>query len=521
MNSRKLAVLSFGLVVFVALIPSVFANNLAISNVRLTNRNPASKTVSVLFDISWENSWRNKINHDAAWITVRLSGDDLLSGKKLCRLSAAGVNPQGTAAGTDASAELYVPGDRSGVFVRRSGHAAMGPFLSKDVRLTIDYSSCELDGTAPIAASLFGLEMVLVPEGSFYLGDSAHSQASFRQGSSDTTPLPVVSAGPLSIPYYVSANNPGEVPTGSAVVVPDGFPNGYKAFYAMKYEITEGQWVEFVNSLPAVARGHRDVTDSAHKNSDAVIARNTVACSGAALVCTTQRPSRAMTYLAWADLAGFLDWAALRPLSELEFEKMARGPGLPFPGEYAWGSTVIVPAARLTSTSKDGLEDGAESVSTPSANANVGAQSFSGGDQALGLDHQQGALRGGIFSTGESARQASGAAYYGLMELSGNVKEWAVSVGNAASLSFVSTSGDGYLTTMSGSEGNANVVGWPGTDVNAARGVDSGVGAGLRGGAWADDATFLQVSDRREAALGSDAALATYGGRGARTVDGL
>ena len=520
MNSRKLAVLSLGLVLVVSLLPSVFANNLSISNVRLTDRNPSSKTVAVLFDISWENSWRNKINHDAAWVTLRLTGNDPSAGKSLCSLSAAGITPQGFSAGTNAAAELYVPGDKTGVFVRRSGHGLTSAFSSNNVRVNIDYSSCGFDGTSEISATLLGLEMVLVPEGGFYAGDFSASQASFRQGAADTTPLHVTSAGPFTVPYYVSAGNNGEVPTGNAVVLPQGFPTGYGAFYAMKYEITEGQWVEFINSIPAGARVHHDITDSLHKNADSVLARNTVACSGATLVCTTQRPSRAMTYLSWSDLTAFLDWAALRPMTELEFEKMARGPGISLANEYAWGTASITPALQLTSSAADGTENGTESVVTPSANANFGAPLLTGGDQSLGIEHQQGALRGGIFSTGDSIRLASGAGYYGIMELSGNVKERVVSTGRPEALSFTATNGDGYLTTLSGFEGNANVAGWPGMGLNPAQGVITGGGSGFRGGSWADSAARLQISDRTEAALGANTASSASGGRGVRTVDG-
>ena len=31
--------------------------------------------------------------------------------------------------------------------------------------------------------------------------------------------------------------------------MPSGFPSGYSAFYAMKYEITQQQYVDFLNSI--------------------------------------------------------------------------------------------------------------------------------------------------------------------------------------------------------------------------------------------------------------------------------
>src|SRR3989339_530390 len=97
-NSRAVLVLLF--VLFFSCFSNVFANNLTVSNVRLGSRDPSAKTVVVLFDVSWDNSWRNKINHDAAWFTVRLSDIQTSSSEnRLCGLGAAGVSPSGTLAG--------------------------------------------------------------------------------------------------------------------------------------------------------------------------------------------------------------------------------------------------------------------------------------------------------------------------------------------------------------------------------------------------------------------------------------
>lgn len=57
------------LVLFVLLFAApASANNLAITNVTLENRNPAAKTMVVQFDISWDHSWRKSDGrHDAVW----------------------------------------------------------------------------------------------------------------------------------------------------------------------------------------------------------------------------------------------------------------------------------------------------------------------------------------------------------------------------------------------------------------------------------------------------------------------
>ena len=100
MNTRYSGILGSVLFVLIIALPRVsMANDLAVANVRLGPRDTSAKTLAVFFDLSWKNSWRNKINHDAAWVTVRLQ-DDASSEKKLCMVSAAGLNPAGAARGS-------------------------------------------------------------------------------------------------------------------------------------------------------------------------------------------------------------------------------------------------------------------------------------------------------------------------------------------------------------------------------------------------------------------------------------
>jgi hypothetical protein len=208
------------------------------------------------------------------------------------------------------------------------------------------------------------------------------------------------------------------------------------------------------------------------------------------------------------DLAAFLDWSALRPISELEFEKTARGGILPTAGEFAWGTDSITAATTISA----GPEDGSETVTNSGANANYDNMTLSGGDTGNGVDYEKGPLRNGIFAGSSSSRDSAGAGYYGVYELSGNLKERVVTIGNATGLGFSGAHGNGTLSTVSGSEGNADVSGWPGSDA---------VGSGLRGVAWDDQSSGakLRISDRSEAAFSSTAAYPSYGGRGARTYE--
>ncbi len=500
------------------------ANNLSISNISLGSRNPSTKTLIIQFDINWNNSWHNKINHDAIWLTIRLNNtQDTITNKKLCQITASGINPVGSTVGNGSNLEFYVPADKKGAFLRRSSNGNVSNVTTQGAQLTVDYNSCGFTDNDQVYASIFGLEMVFIPQGDFYAGDYDGSTASLDQGSADANPWHVASENAIPVTNaasggfrYVSNSNSGEYATGASFNIPAAFPKGYASFYAMKYEITEGQWVEFFNSLgTSAARVNHDLTDNNHKASDAVIARNTISCSGTPVTCSTLRSSRPVSFLTWMDLAAFLDWAALRPMSELEFEKISRGPILSLQGEYVWGSTDIVPAVNIS-----GNEDGSEVITDSNANANFNNTTLVGGDASQGAQYEVGPLRAGIFAASSTNRTTSGSSYYGVLDLSGNLKERVVTIGNSNGLAFDGLQGDGVLATVGGFEGNANTANWPGTDAVPANGVTGANGSGFRGGAFSDANVLLRASDRTEAALTLTTATSSFGGRGVRSYDG-
>ncbi len=183
-------------------------------------------------------------------------------------------------------------------------------------------------------------------------------------------------------------------------------------------------------------------------------------------------------------------------MTELEFEKACRGTSSATANEYAWGNATT-PTAAVTIS---GTENGTETITTSGANCNYNNTTFTGGDAG------QGPLRCGIFAIASSTRASSGAGYYGVMELSGNLWERPVTVGNATGRLFTGLTGDGALNPTTG---DANVSLWPGTD---------GLGAGYRGGYWLNDATYARTSDRYNAAFAGAARNVYYDGRAVRTT---
>jgi formylglycine-generating enzyme required for sulfatase activity len=327
----------------------------------------------------------------------------------------------------------------------------------------------------------FAVEMVFVPQGAFSLGSGGNSTGEFRAGSSNA---PFVVSSQSSISLGSSAGQLNWT-TGDYTGSPSGstnasFPTGYGAFYVMKHQVTQGEYVNFLNTLTQSQANERKHTDS----------RWRYAITGDRVGSyATSLPFVASNLVSWADGAAFADWAGLRPMTELEFEKAARGPLRPVPGEFAWGSTSITGATGLVN------EGSITESPTPSgANAAYG--------NAAGV---QGPVRVGSFAALGRSREQAGAGYYGALELSGNLWERPVTVGNATGRVFTGAHGDGVLD----GSGNANVTSWPGSDA---------VGAGFRGGRWGFDGVDLRVSDRFYAAFAVADRDVGFGWRGARSA---
>jgi formylglycine-generating enzyme required for sulfatase activity len=200
----------------------------------------------------------------------------------------------------------------------------------------------------------------------------------------------------------------------------------------------------------------------------------------------------ACNWISIADYFAYLDWAALRPMTEMEFEKACRGGNLlPLQDEFAWGTQFI--------TAATGLLNSGQPDEVPSNAANC---AFGNG--------VQGPLRVGSFAQAGSTRQTSGGSYFGILNLSGNVWEYCIKVGNAQGRAFQGSHGDGELSA-SGYKTNTD---W-GNDTGSNHAV------ALRGSDWLGaDTHWLTVSGRYFANWTSDASTrySTTSIRGVRTA---
>ncbi len=281
------------------------------------------------------------------------------------------------------------------------------------MRLAWDFAADGVPKDALLEVKVFAVEMVYVPQGAFYLGDGRGDFGQFRSGGS-TTPYHLTTEDALSVTdaagslYYDITTNGGD----RSGPIPQPFPKGFGAFYCMKYEVSQEQWVDFFNTLPDSYRANHDITAPGRKGSDELVNRNGVSFTGG--IATTTRPAVPVNFVSQANGLAYLDWAGLRPMTELEYEKASRGPVYPVAGEYAWGSTDYA-------TSPYTLTDaGTEDERIANLAPERGHHSSRDTDGSI-----EGPLRCGSFSASAPGylREEAGGSYYGIMELSGNLWE--------------------------------------------------------------------------------------------------
>ena len=103
---------------------SAAANNLKLTNISVKGRD--NNTALVMFDISWENSWRLAVAddplylHDAVWMFFKVRLGDKGEWQHV-KLVGSGINPDGYGFAEGGTAvELVVPGDQLGIFVHHA-----------------------------------------------------------------------------------------------------------------------------------------------------------------------------------------------------------------------------------------------------------------------------------------------------------------------------------------------------------------------------------------------------------------
>jgi formylglycine-generating enzyme required for sulfatase activity len=479
----------FAAVIVILICNTALANNIGLQKISLSDTNKTAKTVMVKMNLSWNNSWRDSINWDAAWIIMKFKGHTDSAYKwKPVKFSLTGNN-----VGTSSSpVKIVVPNDLMGAFVYRST-ISEGNLSIQDISFLWNYGADGVTNIDSVEVKVFASEMVYIPEGPFAIGDgngTNRSSSSFQLKHLPNS-YAIINEGWSPLINTFSGNSGGNYGddniiyntglrisgkggidiTGDKVAEYPNFPTGYRSFYVMKYELTQGQYADFLNTLSftdnpfnqyyfqqnypyyskiplqikRVWANLMDHFDPAYQPLDYY--RNTLRVDSVAAKVIVSRPDRAYGSLNQNNAWCYSDWAGLRMMSELEFEKAARGPLVPVYNEYAWGADSMYATnngggvfAGGTPLTISGLENGTEIFSDYNITRRY-TNNFTGGDGGTG------AYRVGIFANDTTSRVSSGSSYYGVMDLSKNSSELVISLGSSVGRGFsYLTHGIGKIT---------------------------------------------------------------------------
>ena len=395
------------------------ANNIVVQNVTTTGNNAANKTIQVQFDLSWDNSWRDAINYDAAWLFLKFKDANGLWQHAL-------LNTTGFANGTGTANTLQVTADQIGAWVYRSA-VGTGTFNSTGMQLQWNYGQSGLTSVTGLEIRVFAIEMVYIPEGEFNVAKAFNNSLTqnpiYRNFNGPSNIHPVINTRLSPTLSYNDGTNTATIRIkGDAGIDTDNngtvdnttFPIGYRAFYCYKYELSEQQYADFLNTLTSA-----QITTLG-------VAGTGITLSNGQYFSST--PNKACGNSTAIRLLAYADWSGVRPMTLLEFNKVSYGPLQPMfydinplntnkaiIGYPAWGSAI------------------------------AGGCNYAGNGAPL--------VNVGSFATSTSTRVQAGASYYGVLDLTGNTHEPVVKMNY---FTFQSTNGNGLLA----SNGNADINTW-------------------------------------------------------------
>lgn len=388
-----------------------------------------------------------------------------------------------------------------GFFLQRQDYGA-GHVVVPGVRFTWNYGNQGFVDGDDLVVKVFAIEMVYIPQGPYYLGGkgtAAWQTGSFTtNGTTFGTPMVITSENEIQVANTTAANTLWAANNAiTAGTIPKEFPKGYQAFYIMKYEMTQQAYCEFLNTL---SQGQQDgriegtladlAVNSWAWGGDLSAYRNYIKLKQAAPVaifgCDANRNNQydetdrvvyrpgdtltrnidgqdlAVTFVSVYDLLAYAEFAGLRPMTELEYEKACRGPRAPANNEYAWGSVTMVFFGQAFNSAYNsalsfrtnyidinkGTERLADSYNVGFAKSIMWASSY--------YNTYPAPLRVGLFADSTSTRVSAGATYWGVMNMSDNPAEICISVVDATGRKFTGVHGCGQLD----GNGNATCAGW-------------------------------------------------------------
>lgn len=459
---------------------NVLANNVRVNGELVRARHESGK-IQLNFSISWNNGWNDPYNWDAVWVFVKYRLKTDVGAWKHANIELTGSNATGL--------NLCVGENGVGAFLFPQMNGA-ADVTDKGVALVLSDMTgipvADALSVDKVEFSIHLIEMVLVPEGAFYAGDGNAKNTIWSVENDKKGQAALIDkAGSLAI-------NAGD----DYLTLGETYPKGYSGFYAMKYELSQAQYVDFLNKLSRTQQEQRIVGLAAMKPGEYIFGSRNKPSARNGIVLFVNEPDRpaifahnltqdtrynaeddgqnlACNYLSPYEMLCYCDWAGLRPMTELEFEKSCRRP---YPetalvGGYAWNTTDYHAVAGEGDMVN--AYQGTEYVQEAIKNVNVG--------------NSMGPLRCGVFASHPDGvtQESSGASCNGLMEMSGNLREICYAAeAKVGRRNIADYLGDGELNATGFV--TINEVFWPQNRTDFIP----------RGGGFTSGNTELQVSDR-------------------------
>lgn len=419
------------------MVANTFAADLKISNELLfVEGTRDNRSMYAVLHVEWKNAWKNDANHDAVWLFCKfIVGEDgyrhiplRQQGHEVIRVEQNG-----------AQLRLRAAADGTGLFIEPTGNYRGD--ISLKIKIALDPAPFANFNTNQAAFKAFGLEMVQVPTGAFYAGEvdstkAKQYQAFYLPGENGLHKGAVLinAENELTVGKDIAYQPQEGVYQGDGKgPIPKAFPKGFEGFYVMKYEIKQGEYAAFLNSLSNAQSQLR----SNFGGRDYYRMRGTIAFDGEKYAAAS--PDRPCNFLSWDDALAFADWCALRPMTELEFEKACRGGRKPIANEFPWGNADKLRVER-------------------------------GVNRAGDLGHLGGKPEAEL---SPKTMAEFGASQYWVMDLAGSLWERCITVGDSTGRAFKGTHGDGTISYY----GFATNNDWP-------SGVREQGGFGFRGGGF-------------------------------------
>ncbi|MBM4143137.1 MAG: hypothetical protein FJ225_06060 [Lentisphaerae bacterium] len=344
------------------------------------------KSAIIRFDMDWSGAWRHDVNHSAVWVFFKARLDGQTEWKPVRLVadppSPAGsgaaskdLNPAGYGQESGPRLDFIVPNDESGpvgIFVRLADHG-MGDVEATGMTAIWDLTATpEIKKDTKVAIKAYGLKMVYVAEGSYYLGTGGDETGAFHQYQAEKKQAAEkerISDGNATMVVRESADRAADFPpyhvTSSAAIptgrepgklwargaepeeggeIPAAFPNGYNAFYIMERPIPQAAYAYFLSSLPSelAASQHHEGNHATEAGWAGEIKKVENDDDNPYQFFHGRLKTTCTWWLRWENGASFAAWAGLRPMTELENEKALRGPRLPVVNEAGhsfWGGS--------------------------------------------------------------------------------------------------------------------------------------------------------------------------------------